>query len=124
MNAAPNLISTSLQMLTALGVVLGGLFVCYYVAKRFIKRDVGGSQQTAIRILASRYIGVKKNIALVEVPGVVLVLGISNDRISLLTTIEDPVALEGLRRDKPIAQVSFSDHLQRLTSKIRSVKKL
>ncbi len=123
MNAPASLMSTSLQMLAALGVVLGGLFVCYYVARRFIKRDVSGSHQQVIRILANRYIGVKKNIALVEVAGCVMVLGISNDRISLLTTIEDPVALEGLRREKTIAPASFSDHLQRLTSKIKPAKK-
>ena len=123
MNAAPNLMSTSLQMLTALGVVLGGLLVCFYVAKRFIKRDIGGSRQHTIRILASRYIGVKKNIALVEVPGSVLVLGISNDRISLLTKIEDPAAIDGLRREQSVAPSSFSDHLQRLTSKIKPTKK-
>ncbi len=123
MNAAPNLLTTSLQMLAALGIVLGGLFICYYVARRFIKRDVSGSRPHVIKILANRYIGVKKNIALVEVAGTIMVLGISNDRISLLTTIEDPAALEGLRRDQSIAPASFSDHLQRLTSKIKSAKK-
>ena len=89
MNTAPDALSTALQMFTALGIVLGGLLVVFYFMKRFLKRDKGGSSQQLIRVVASQYVGIKKNIALVEVPGAVLVVGITNDNISLLTKIED-----------------------------------
>ncbi len=62
MNMAPDAISTTLQMLTALAIVLGGLFVVVYFLKRFLKRDVGGPGNPLIRVIASQYIGVKKNI--------------------------------------------------------------
>lgn len=98
MNMAPDLVSTALQMLTALGIVLGGLLVVFYLIKRFFKRDAGGSKEQLIRVVASQYIGIKKNIALVEVPGAILVVGVSNENISLLTKIEDKIVLDGIRQ--------------------------
>ncbi len=122
MTTAPDPISTILQMLTALAVVVGALLVAFYVVKRFLKKDTGGSGNPLIRVIASQYVGIKKNIALVEVPGAVLVLGISNDRINLLTKIEDQTVLDGIKTNHPRHTVSFSDHLQRLTSRIKPVK--
>ena len=123
MTTAPDPISTALQMLTALAVVVGALLVAFYVMKRFLKRDAGVAGNPLIRVIANQYIGIKKNIALVEVPGAVLVLGISNDRINLLTKIEDQTVLDGIIANTPRHAVSFSDHLQRLTTRIKQVKK-
>ena len=122
MNAAPDIVSTALQMLTALGFVLGGLLVVFYFMKRFLKRDVGSSKGQLIKVIASQYIGIKKNISLVEIPGSILVVGVSNDNISLLTKIEDKVVLDVLRQKCSRITPSFSDHLQRLTGKFKPAK--
>ena len=122
MSTAPDAISTTLQMLTALAIVVGGLLVVFYLMKRFLNREAGGSGNSLIRVIASQYIGVKKNIALVEVPGTVLVLGVSNDKISLLTKIEDQNILDSLKEKSPRLTPSFSDHLQRLTTRIKQAK--
>ena len=122
MNTAPDALSTALQMLTALGIVLGGLLIVFYLVKRFIKKDVSGSKEQFIRVIANQYIGIKKNIALVEVPGAVLVVGISNDNISLLTKIDDQTVLDGICQERPQTTYSFTDHLQRLTGKIKTAK--
>lgn len=122
MNTTPDVASSAFQMLTALGIVLGGLLVVFYLMKRYLKRDVGGPNGQLIRVIANQYIGVKKNITLVEVPGSILVIGVSNDKISLLTKIEDETILEGLRPAATGVTPSFSDHLQRLTAKFKSAK--
>jgi flagellar protein FliO/FliZ len=122
MNTAPDALSTALQMFTALGIVLGGLLVVFYFMKRFLKRDKGGSNQQLIRVVASQYVGIKKNIALVEVPGAVLVVGISNDNISMLTKIEDKIVIDGIRQERSRITPSFTDHLQRLTARIKQAK--
>ena len=119
MNTAPEIVSTALRMLTALGIVLGGLLVCVYFTKRFLKKDVGGSKEQLIKVIASQYIGIKKNISLVEIPGSILVVGVSNDNISLLTKIEDEVVLDALRQENSRITPSFSDHLQRLTGRFK-----
>ena len=123
MNTSPDVFSSALQMLMALGIVLGGLLGLFYLLKRYLKRDAGGSHGKLIRVIASQYVGIKKNIAMVEVPGAVLVVGISNDKISLLTKIEDKEVLAGLRQESSGAMPSFSDQLQRLTMRFRSAGK-
>ncbi len=122
MNTAPDTVSTAFQMLTALGIVLGGLLVAFYFMKRFLKRDVGGSKEQLIKVIASQYIGLKKNISLVEIPGSILVVGVSNDNISLLTKIEDKVLLDVLRQESSRGTLSFSAQLQRLTGKFKQAK--
>ena len=120
MNSTPDVISGAVQMLTALGIVLGGLLVIFYLMKRYVKRDVPGASGRLIQVIASQYIGIKKNIALVKVPGTILVVGISNDQISLLTKIEDPEIIEAVEPDETGASPSFSDYLQRLTTRFKS----
>ena len=122
MNSTPDVVSTALQMLTALGIVLGGLIFVFYLMKRFLKRDIGGSKEQLIKVVANQYIGVKKNIALVEVPGSILVVGVSNDSISLLSKIEDTVVLDAIRQEGTRTASTFSDHMQRLTARFKQAK--
>jgi len=122
MNMAPDMVSNAFQMLAALGIVLGGLLVIFYLMKRFFKRDVGRSKEQLIKVIASQYIGIKKNISIVEIPGSILVVGVSNDNISLLTEIEDKVVLDSLRQENSRISPSFSDHLQRLTGRFKQAK--
>lgn len=122
MNTTPEIVSTAFRMLTALGLVLGGLLVCVYFIKRFLKRDVGGSKEQLIRVIASQYIGIKKNISLIEIPGSILVVGVSNDTISLLTKIEDEIVLDALRQENSRMAPSFSDQLQRLTGRFKQAR--
>ncbi|MBW2430948.1 MAG: flagellar biosynthetic protein FliO [Deltaproteobacteria bacterium] len=122
MNTTADVASSAFQMLTALGIVLGGLLVVFYLMKRFLKRGVGDSKGQLIRVIASQYIGFKKNIALVEVPGTILVVGVSNDRITLLSKIEDSADLASIRQEASAIPLSFADNLQRLTAKFKSAK--
>ena len=117
MNGTPDLLSTSIKMLSALGIVLGGMLMVFYFMKRYLRRDLPGSKEKLIRVLSSSYIGVKKHISLIEVPGSVLVVGITNDNISLLSKIEDQEILNKLKlSEENRNQVSFSEHLKKLSS--------
>ena len=109
-------------MLAALGIVLGGLLVVFYFTKRALRRDVGGSKEQLIKVISSQYIGIKKSISLVAVPGSVLVVGVSNDRISLLTKIDDNAVMDALYQNASQVSPSFSDYLQRLTDRFKQAK--
>ena len=122
MTSSPDMVSGAFQMLTALGIVLGGLLLIFYLMKRYLKRDIGGSNGQLIQVIASQYIGVKKSIALVKVPGTILVIGVSNDNISMLTKIEDKANIEAIQQEASGMTPSFSDHLQRLTARFKSAK--
>jgi flagellar protein FliO/FliZ len=109
-------------MIGALAAVLGGLFVVVYFARRFLQRKGPASRDRLIRVLASHYIGVKKAVMLVEVPGAVLVLGVAGDRMQLLTRIDDPAILERIRSREPQVVPSFAEHLGRLTTRRKAAE--
>ena len=120
MNYHPDLLSSALKMITALVIVLGGLFIVFYFLKRTLKRDVGGSSEKLIKVLSSSYIGVKKTISLIEVPGSILVLGITSDNICLLTKIEDEEILNRFKRpEEGKKSTSFSDQLNKISSRFK-----
>ena len=118
MNATPDMLATAFKMLAALALVLGGLGLFFYFAKRVMRKDIGASGRELVRVLASQYVGLKKNISLVEVPGSILVVGISGDSICLLTKIEDKTVLDQIH-DRGIGRItpSFSDQLNKITSR-------
>jgi len=114
----PELMTSALKMTAALLVVLGGLCTVLYLIKRFAGREATASGGRLLRIIASSYIGVKKQIALVEVAGTVLVLGITPDHIALLTKIEDEKALSQLKTAlEEKRSVPFRDVLQKMTAR-------
>jgi len=123
MNAAPDMFATGLKMLAALALVLGGLGIFFYFAKRVMRKDAGAAGGKMIRVLASQYIGLKKNISLVEIPGAILVVGIAGDTIRLLTKIEDKTILEQIH-DQGSGRItpSFSDHLNKITRRFMAHK--
>ena len=123
MTVPPDFTTSALNMLAALIIVLLGLGVLYFLARRFLNRGITGSSDQPVRVLASHYVGVKKNIALVEVPGSVLVVGITNDRMSLLDKIEDPVLLDQIRTNDKSETIGFSDQLTKLTDRFKILNK-
>lgn len=123
MNAPPDMLTTALKMVAALGVVLGGLFVVYYFTRRMTRSDGAGTRDKLIRVLANKFIGVKKNICMVEVPGSILILGITNDRITLLSEINDDAVLDRIRHAKStVSTPTFTDHLNKLVARIKTDK--
>lgn len=116
MNYPPDLISSALKMFIVLGILLGGLVIALYFTKRIMRRT-GQSKGKMIRVLANSYVGAKKSISLVEVPGAVLVLGITNDNINLLAKIDDVEIVDKVTRpENDKMSWSFSDHIQKILS--------
>jgi flagellar protein FliO/FliZ len=86
----PNIFYTALKMMGILVVLLGGLYACLRLMKRLLHSGFTGKPDQLIRVLNVRSIGIKKQIALIEVPGAVLVIGMTGDRMQLLDKIVDP----------------------------------
>jgi len=123
MSYEPALISTALKMLTFLFLVVGGSLTLLYVKRLATRRDQGRPKEKLIRVLGNSSLGVKKSISMVEIPGAVLVLGITADNVSLLSKIEDEETLRKLKSigdEKPVSP--FSDHLQRLSARLKTLK--
>ena len=116
MSATP-MLADGLRMIAVLVLIVGGLvFVNIYVRRQVhAGRGRGGRR---IRVLENAHLGVKKRIAMVQVPGAVLVLGITAERIALLERIDDPDGIHGASspRADNLPGANFKTHLQRLTA--------
>ena len=94
----PDLFSASLKMAYTLVLVLGLMFLVYYFFKKFgLKNTVFGGEGRPIKVLSTGFLAPRKSIALVEVAGDILVLGIAHDRISLLSNVQDPEKIERIK---------------------------
>lgn len=117
MNTAPDLTAAAIKMVMALGVVLLMVWGLYRLAKGRLTVGPPGSRQKMMHIVESQYVGVKKSIAMVKIPGSVLILGVGADNVNLLTQIDDPEVLRDITvASKDRRHASFKEHLQRLTN--------
>ncbi len=99
------ILPSSLKMLSMLALVLGLMFLLFYGFKKFVLKGTAfGRYDRWVRVLGTSFLGPKKSIALVEVAGEVLVLGIANDNISLLSRIDDEDKIERLISGAPPAR--------------------
>jgi len=115
MSHSPDMIAATLKMILSLSVVL----LLLWLLRRWIRRALPGASSAGggrlIKVLGSHYLGMKKSITLVKVPGSILVLGIGADQINLLTRIEDPAVIAGLETaGENLPLNGFRDQLQRM----------
>lgn len=123
MSIEPEMTSAIIKMVLSLGSVLCLIFLLLYLVRKVSgKKQVMGGPQ-AIHVMENRFIGVKKSISLVKVPGAYLVIGVAGDRISLLDKI-DPILVDGAsEEDRQIEKsAGFSAQLKKLTGHIISKK--
>ncbi|MBI5185958.1 MAG: flagellar biosynthetic protein FliO [Nitrospinae bacterium] len=98
---APDLFSASVKIYGALFAILAVFLVIFYFAKNhFFNGILALNKDKLIDVIATNHIGARKFISLVEVAGEVLVLGVSNNHISMLTRIEDMSMVEKLKQHK------------------------
>jgi flagellar biogenesis protein FliO len=120
MNYTPDIISSAIRMLVALIAVLGGLMFLFYFIKRLSRKNTRGTEGDFIKILSTNYIGIKKAITLVEVPGCILVIGISGENMCMLTKIDDVKTLEQIKNiEQTKRPISFSDQLHKFSYRFR-----
>ena len=108
------------KTISALAVVLGVLIAAAFIARRFMSRNRGGSQGDMIQVLASRYIGPKNSILVIQVLERLLVVAVSGSQLSLLCSMDDVHLSEAIRMSTEGIgkESSFLKHLSRHTSRM------
>jgi len=110
------------KMLFALALVLGLMIGAMYFIKKILHANAPEMDRgSMIRILASRYLGPKNSILVVDIAGELIVVGLSNSQMTMLTTISDKEALDMLRNIKNsdnISSLPLSQQLARYKKKI------
>ncbi len=84
----PSLASAGLRMFWGLLVVLGLLLIIYGLARKRLSL-LHSSKTSRIKILEIRHLMAKKSLCLVEVAGQEYLLGLSNETITLLSSIDN-----------------------------------
>ena len=118
MNYQPDLMTTAVKMFAALAILLVCLLAALYISKRFFRKGAPRYSGGMMRVVSSIHVGVKKTVTMVQVPGAVLILGVSNDHIRLLTKIEDTSLIEQFQvsEDQTLSG-SFLEHLKHFSVK-------
>ncbi len=92
------LIPSGLKMLSMLAVVLGIMFLLFFGFKKYVLKNTAfGGGNKLVKVLGTGFLGPKKNIALVEVAGEILVLGMTQENITLLSSITDEEKIEEIK---------------------------
>lgn len=99
-----------IKAILTLAFVLGLLALCVYAIRLYMNGRGGakgagsgarpGRNDAPVKVLFTSFLGAKKNLAIVEVAGEVLVLGVTPTTINFLTRIEDGRAVEELKRNQ------------------------
>lgn len=108
-------VSSFLQMIAALVLVIGLILVTYYGATRLIRKMPAlrpGNRY--IRVLEVRAMGPRKTLILIEVSGEYLLLASSGDQLSLIKQIDMLEEIEVV--DESDARPSFFSFLRRAAS--------
>jgi len=117
-------LSSLVKMLVALAIVLGMMIgTMYFIKKILHSTSPAMNSGSLIKILASRYLGPKNSILVVDVAGQIIVVGLSNQQMNVLTTISDKEVLDKLRTvsvKEEIHSVVLTEQFVRYKEKIMS----
>ena len=109
-------LSSFLQMIAALVLVVGLILLTYYLSTRLMRKiPVLRPGNQHIRVLEVRAMGPRKALILVEIAGEYLLLASSGEQLSFIKQIAMLEELEVL--DEPVERPSFSALLKKVTSR-------
>ena len=103
-------VSGLVQMLLAMGLVLGVIFALAWLMRRVNPMALAGSQ-AALRVISGVMVGQRERVVIVEVQGKWLVLGVAAQSVTLLHTLDRP---EDLPASPSVTTGPFADKLRAL----------
>ncbi|OPY11157.1 MAG: Flagellar biosynthesis protein, FliO [Syntrophus sp. PtaB.Bin001] len=117
-------LSSLLKMVFSLAIVLGMMIGAMYFIKKLLHNATPAIDRgSMIKILANRYLGPKSSIMVVDVAGQIIVVGLSNQQMTVLTTISDKdqlVKLRNMQINEEISGIPIIQQFARCKEKITS----
>jgi flagellar protein FliO/FliZ len=118
------------QMMASLAVVLGIIYLLYYVFTRWFKGFAVGKARTGlIRVVETRYLAPKRQLMIVEVGGEYLLLGDGNEGVHLIKKLDNgaefapPDAALPPRPAPEVFRKTFDDVFKKMQEGIAVVKR-
>ena len=119
MVSQPDLWVAVLKTMAMLSVVLAILILVLFLMKRVLYLKAGSSQGRLIQMLSSYHLAPKERIALIDVAGEKMVIGISAGNITCLAKIEKPEALAQIENSKGAMIKGDGSFMDTLLSSLR-----
>jgi len=95
---APSMTAMFIKMIASLSLVLSLVFALAWVAKRYLGRfNAIPGYSNAVRVLTTGSIGAKKQVSVVDIAGEILILGITDDKITLLSNVSEKESIDRIR---------------------------
>jgi len=89
-NSAPGFLALAVKMAVLLGAILVLIYITFYLLRRFVYRGGFGSGNGQVEVLQIAPLMAKKSLCVVRVVDRILVLGLAENSISMLTEIKSP----------------------------------
>ncbi|MBI5756177.1 MAG: flagellar biosynthetic protein FliO [Nitrospirae bacterium] len=100
-NNSPDITASIFKMVLALGIVLSLLFAAVFLFKKFFGGKIGlAGKGQQIRVITSTYLGPKKSIAVVDVAGERIVVGVTPTHITMLTRLRNDDEFKDLLNER------------------------
>lgn len=122
MNLSPEIYPTAIRMIIVLIIFLLCMLTIFYLSKKVLKKGSKENGSNYIKIIESKYVGLKKSITLIYVPNKILILGISNEKINLLSEIKDKNIIDELVVKNEEKQNLFYKNLQKWSTKLKNAR--
>lgn len=119
--AAPEFWSAMLKSFGMLLIVLGVLIAVLWLIKRYVGQQSGMGKPGVIQLLASMYVAPKERIALIDVLGEKILIGITSHQINFLARIQDEENV--CPEDSPVPDGFFKSLLKRKLNGSASLSK-
>lgn len=125
----PSFRNMAVKTASALAFTLAAVFILAWLAKKYMgKVNNAFGSSPVVNVLATGSIGIKKHITVVDVGGETLILGVSDESITMLKAVDDEEVLEKLRKSavsgsfinkKPVTAKKSEGILSKLVSPLR-----
>ena len=100
-NNSPDITASIFKMVLALGIVLSLLFAAVFLFKKFFGGKIGlAGKGQQIRVITSTYLGPRKSIAVVDVAGERIVVGVTPTHITMLTRLRNDDEFKDLLNER------------------------
>ncbi len=111
-----------IKMLAALAVVIGCIYLGIYLLKKLMsRRNRGGGAERILEILETAYIDPKKSLSLVRVADKSVLIGVTDNQISVLTELDPEKTLALASASSTGRQGGFAGLLRSATDKLKGM---
>jgi len=95
---APSMTAMFIKMIASLSLVLCLVFALAWVAKHYLGRfNAIPGYSNAVRVLTTGSIGGKKQVSVVDIAGEILILGVTDSKITLLSNVSEKESIDRIR---------------------------